>query len=125
MPFKLSVQKDKMADPTTQAEATQPEVSAPVAETATDAAPAVETTQDEPVKADKAEETAATEKNGDTAMEEGDAKEDQDHDAHKTGAHAHHHDNKSKFDPSVLSVTDDPHMIRVQVRTQARDTRPT
>lgn len=112
-----------MADPTTQAEATQPEVSAPVVETATDAAPAVEATQDEPAKADKAEESAATEENGDTAMEEGDAKEDKDHNSHKTAPHAHHHDNKSKFDPSVLSVTDDPHMIRVQVRTQARDTR--
>ncbi|POS80531.1 La domain-containing protein [Diaporthe helianthi] len=114
-----------MADPTTQAEAThQPEVSAPVPETATDAAPAVEPTQDQPIEADKAEESAATEKNGDTAMEEDDGKEDKEDkadkedkedNAHKTGAHAHHHDNKSKFDPSVLSVTDDPHIIRVQV----------
>lgn len=104
-----------MADPITQAEATQPEVSAPVAETAADAATAVETAQDEPVSADKAEGAAATEKNGDTAMEEGDANDHKDDDAHKSRAHAHHHDNKSKFDPSVLSVTDDPHMIRVQV----------
>jgi hypothetical protein len=107
-----------MADTATLAEATQPEVSASATEATTDAAPAVETTQDEPVKADQTEEAAATEKNGDTAMEAGDVKEDKDDNAHKTRAHGHHHhDNKSKFDPSVLSVTDDPQKIRVQVRT--------
>lgn len=101
-----------MADQTTQAEATQPEVSAPVAEAPTDAAPAVETTQDEPVKADQTKEAATTEENGDGA------KEDNNANAHKTRAHGRHHDsNKRKFDPSVLSVTDDPHLIRVQVRT--------
>lgn len=110
-----------MADPTTQAEATQPEVSAPVAESATDAAPAVETTNDEPVKADQTEAAAATEKNGDTVNESGDVKEDKDANAHKTRTHGHHHDNKRKFDPSVLSVTDDPHLIRVQVRKQPPD----
>lgn len=111
-----------MADPTTQAEATQPEVSAPVTEATTDAAPAVETTKDEPAKADQPEEAAATEKNGDTVVEGDAVKENKDDNAHKTRAHGHHHDNKSKFDPSVLAVTDDPQKIRVQVRTQSRDT---
>lgn len=105
-----------MADPTTQVEATQPEVSAPVAEATTDAAPALETTKGEPVKADETEEAATTEKNGDTATKNGDVKEDQDANTHKARAHGRHHDsNKRKFDPSVLSVTDDPHLIRVQV----------
>lgn len=114
-----------MADTTTQAEATQPEVSAPVADATTDAASAVEITKDEPAKADQTEETAVTEKNGDKAIEGADVKENRDDNAHKTRAQSHHHDNKSKFDPSVLSVTDDPHKIRVQVRTQSQDTEAT
>lgn len=111
-----------MADQTTQAEAIQPEVSVPVAEATTDAAPAAATTKDEPVKADSTEGAAATEKNGDAATEGSDVKNDKDTSAHKTRAHGRHHDgNKRKFDPSVLSVTDDPHLIRVQVRAQSRD----
>lgn len=111
-----------MADTTTQAEATQPEVSVPVAEATTDATPAAETTKDEPVKADQTEDAAATEKTGDIDMEGGDVKNDKDTNGHTTRAHGRHHDgNKRKFDPSVLSVTDDPHLIRVQVRAQSRD----
>lgn len=110
-----------MADSTTQAEATQPEVSAPVAEAPTDTTPAAETTKDEPVQADQTKEAATTEKNGTTAEDSG-VKEDNDANAHKTKAHGHHDSNKRKFDPSVLSVTDDPHLIRVQVRAQSRDT---
>lgn len=110
-----------MADQTTQAEATQPEVSAPVAEATTDAAPAVETTKDEPVKADQTEEASTTEKNGDVAAEGGDVKDGDDAGAHKSKAHGRHHDsNKRKFDPSVQPVTDNPQLIRVQVRPQPR-----
>lgn len=103
-----------MADQTTQAEATQPEVSAPVAEATTDAAPAVETTKDEPVKADQTEEASTTEKNGDDAG------------AHKSKAHGRHHDsNKRKFDPSVQPITDNPQLIRVQVQPQPRSAEST
>jgi hypothetical protein len=107
---------ENMADTTTQAEATQPEVSAPVAEATTDTAPAVEATKDELAKADQTEEADKTEKNGDGEKEG--VKESKDDNTPKTRAHGHHHDNKSKYDPSVLAVTDDPQKIRVQVRLQ-------
>ncbi|KAI3391351.1 hypothetical protein diail_7485, partial [Diaporthe ilicicola] len=105
-----------MAEPTTQVEATQPEVSATAVESTTEAAAPAETTQDEPVKADQAEDAAATEKDGETATENNGAKEDKDADAHKTREHGRHHDsNNRKYDPSVLTVTDDPQLIRNQV----------
>ncbi|KAK2613920.1 hypothetical protein N8I77_000788 [Diaporthe amygdali] len=105
-----------MADPTTKVEATEPEVSAPAVESTTAAPSTVEITKDEPVNTEQTEEAVATEKNGDTAVKSNDVKEDKDVATHNTRAHDHHRDsNNRKYDPSILTVTDDPHLIRVQV----------
>lgn len=116
----INVLQKKMADPTTQVEATQPEVPATAAEPTTETAPPAETTQDEPVKADQAEEAAATEENGETSKENDGTKEDKDTDAQKPRGHGHHDSNNRKYDASVLSVTNDPQTIRNQVGTQSR-----
>lgn len=99
-----------MADQTVNIQATEPEVAKPADEVMTE-----DTKTEEP----KAEETKAeeikTEEADGAAKENGEAKtEEQEKEGNKTRAQDPE-SKQSKYDPSVLPVTDDPQQIRVQV----------
>ncbi|ROW09358.1 hypothetical protein VMCG_02392 [Cytospora schulzeri] len=94
-----------MADQVVDIQATEPEVAKPVEEVVTEETKVEETKVEEP----KVEETDGA------AKENGEAKtEEQEKESNQTKAQEPE-SNQSKYDPSVLPVTDDPQQIRVQV----------
>lgn len=123
-----------MADQSVKVAATEPEVSKPVEDVKVEDAPAVETkAEDAPAVETKAEEVK-TEQTDDAVKENGEAQTEkaQENESNilRTKARLDPENNNSKYDPSVLPVTDDPQQIRVQVRAHRqssprRETSPT
>ncbi|KAK7748965.1 hypothetical protein SLS53_000990 [Cytospora paraplurivora] len=98
-----------MADQAVNVQATEPEVAKPVEDVQVEDAPAVEAKAEE-AKTEQPDE--AVKENGEAQTEKAEEKESN---ILKTKARLDPENNNSKYDPSVLPVTDDPQQIRVQV----------
>lgn len=97
-----------MADQAVNIQATEPEVAKPIDEVVAEETKAEEPKAEEPKTEEPKTEEPKAEENGEAKTEE-----------QKTRAQPE--SNQSKYDPSVLPITDDPQQIRVQVRTAASE----